>query len=86
VINTALVAANERTVPMPGYGHKGICRHVSAGDNGLKLILFQIKDILQRDAVENISDQVIMHTPARVSELDLAKGSYGPFKRNPVII
>jgi hypothetical protein len=47
VIDTALVgAANERTIPVPGYDHKGICRHGFAGDNGLKLILFQIKDIL----------------------------------------
>jgi hypothetical protein len=54
------LAANERTIPMPGYDHKGICRHGSAGGNGLKLILFQNKDILRRDAVENMSGQLIM--------------------------
>jgi len=41
VIDPALVGdANERTIPMPGYHHKGACRHGPAGDNGLKLILF----------------------------------------------
>jgi hypothetical protein len=45
---------------MPGYDHKGICRHGSASENGLKLILFEIKDILLSGALEKMSGKLNM--------------------------
>jgi hypothetical protein len=52
-----LGATNERTIHMPGMTTSRSA-HSSASDSGLKLILFEIKDILRRDAVKNISGKL----------------------------
>lgn len=72
---------------MPGYDHKGICRHGSTSDSGLKLIFFEIKECILQDISNTLagkSDPSEFHRQYRepFTNLKKARLSYIPFERN----
>lgn len=64
-------ASTERKIPMPGYDHRGICKHGSLIDPGLKLILGVLKEFLSPDGV-NLPNEVLSdHESKRPSKSSL---------------
>jgi len=72
----------EKMIPMPGYDHKGISRHGSIKDSGLKIIFSEIRKRIAKNAAKANASEYCEIFRYLIAEVLIGRQSFIPFERN----